>query len=166
MQTHEFITEFLINGISTTQDIDLLQDFNFTPLVNVADIDGMDYSISYSDQQINFLNRFSSHIENNYIGQLFTTYVCLDKKMWDGVDSKSLEWHNDSKTGQDSCFLYYIDDCNEEVGGALYFKNETEEYKIYPKAGTLIWLSQNPKYLHKAEQSTKQRRVVHLEYRH
>ena len=167
MQTDDFINEFLISGISTTVDKTLLSEFTFDELINVSDIEHVyDYDVSYSEQQIQFLEKFASHIESNYIGKLFHTYKCIDKKMWDGVDEKSLHWHNDSKNGQDSCFLFYVDDCDEITGGALSFMRDFKEYKIYPKAGTLVWMSQNPNYLHKAERSNKQRRVVHLEYRH
>ena len=86
--------------------------------------------------------------------------------MWDGVDSKSCDWHTDNKEGQSSCFLYYIDSSNSKTGGALYFKNAQKEYVIYPSAGTLVWMKQTPGHLHKADRSILQRRLIHLEYKH
>lgn len=166
MQKDEFITNFLMYGFSTTIEKCLLKGFSFENLINAQAIDGLEYITEYTEEQKKYLLKFRTYIEQNYVSRIFTNYTCLSENMWDGVDNKSCGWHNDNKEGQDSCFLYYIDNSSEKVGGALYFKNDIEEYKIYPKSGTLVWMSQQSNYLHRADRSTRQRRVVHLEYKH
>lgn len=166
MQIQQFITDFLIEGFSVIKDLNPLYNFTCTNLVNVESIDDIDYIAQYTNEQNEYLKYFSEYIETNYISKIFSNYTCLTKNMWDGVDSKSCEWHNDNKEGQDSCFLYYIDSSSLETGGALYFKNDQKEYKIYPASGTLVWMKQSPVFLHKADRSIKQRRVIHLEYKH
>lgn len=78
MQTDDFINEFLISGISTVVDTTLLKEYTFDKLINVSDIEHVyDYDLTYTEQQIRFLEILTLHVESNYIGKLFHTYKCL-----------------------------------------------------------------------------------------
>ncbi len=88
-------------------------------------------------------------------------------KMWGAntVDEGSRKWHNDSVTGHNMTFLYYVDTMYEEQGGSIAVRNNQiggEEYPKthYPAAGELFIVSQKQGFDHKAGLPKILRRVL------
>lgn len=166
---NDFFLDYMIYGFSYIQDDTILKMFksidNFGEIVNVENMsDDEEYTPEYNIIQNKFLQDVQNYLEEKYINENLET-LNISRNIWSGVDDGSLEWHNDYLEGQDFCFLYYLD--TMLFDGALYFKSliTNENRILYPKEGTLVWLNLTNKYLHKADRSSKQRRVINLEYK-
>jgi len=85
--------------------------------------------------------------------------------VWDGVDSDSAKWHNDGNEGGDVFMLLYLDDVPKEAGGLLSIKMNDEIVKeFYPQKGEIVFISNEPNVLHKAERANVQRRLINLTF--
>ena len=166
---NNFFLNYLIHGFFFIEDDTILKMFkeidNFGEIVDVENIsDNIDYIPEYTEIQNKFLQDVQNYLEEKYINQNLKT-LNVSKNIWSGVDNGSLIWHNDYLEGQDFCFLYYLDTMVSD--GALHFKSikENQSVTLYPKEGTLVWLNLTNKYFHRADRSSKQRRVINLEYK-
>ena len=85
--------------------------------------------------------------------------------IWDGVDSDSLDWHNDAAEGGNIFMLLYIDDVPTEYGGLLSVKmNDTVIKEYYPQRGDVVFISNELNVTHRAERATIKRRVCNLTF--
>jgi len=162
-QKNEFLTNYIINGVSVMKDELILKKFDeiqYEPIINVSD---SPFKITYTNSQKDFLNFFANYVYTEYVSP-FRPANIVSANLWDGVDKKSLEWHVDNGYGQDCSFLYYLDDCLHD--GYLEFKNEKEEFTIHPTSGTLVWLNQSDKYKHRASRSRTRRRIINVEFKY
>ena len=101
-------------------------------------------------------------IFDRHLSKLFPNIELLEKSMWQGVDTKSKEWHTDYmvKKNFNSNLLLYLDD---NYGNNIQVKNQTEEFTIYPIRGDFIWLNQNKIFQHRADHSAGPRRLISYE---
>lgn len=163
MLKNEFVTDYLINGISYIKDYTILDWFsqiNFGKIANVS----TDQSFKeYTETQKLFLAKVSEYLYNNYVLK-FRVAELISCDIWDGVDDYSLDWHVDNKNKQDFSFLYYLDDSDAN----LYFMDTESgiESCVSIEAGTLVWLNQSSKYRHKAERSTQKRRMINVQFKY
>lgn len=162
-QKDNFLTDFIIQGISTIRDCEILNKFNSIEYGEIVDVSKPFTGYEYNQHQKEFLNYVSTYIQDEYMST-FRPATLVSINLWNGVDDKSLDWHIDNKRGQDCCFLYYLD--TVQVGGELEFKSQNEHVSIQPVAGTLVWLSQSDKYRHRAKRSEKTRRVINVEFKY
>lgn len=98
-------------------------------------------------------------IASDIVENFFQQYTILHRKTWESVNKKATNWHNDFKDHSNTFFLLYHNQTSEATGGAVYFRYNGIEEKIYPKPGTLIFFNSENGYEHKAENSTSQRIV-------
>lgn len=82
------------------------------------------------------------------------------RRIWEGVNIESTQWHNDYKEGPNCFFLLYFSDMDDNTNGAVYFRNSMEEYKIYPKKGMMVAVNCLNNFEHKAELPNCQRVVA------
>lgn len=110
---------------------------------------------------------FYNFLAEKYLGQIFPSWELVEVSYSEAVvpEDRITVWHNDSKFGMNVTFLYYMDDMSPDVGGSISIRNGLYEKTIYPKAGTLIMLSQQPNVQHKAEYSTVRRRMYNIDYK-
>lgn len=157
-QANNFLTKgFAIFEVPNLID---LSQFNIT---NVELNDNLENKFSVDEEAQ--LKNFIDYVSNNFVKPLYNNFEVVYYSVWDGVDAGSLSWHNDSVEGFDFNVLYYFDNTDEEVGGSVEFRYSDGEYKIYPKAGNLIFINQNGKFFHKASRSNTHRRVASIEYK-
>lgn len=104
------------------------------------------------------------------VSEKFSKYQYRKNSLWKGVSRDLCDWHNDSYETQvirmeepyfNCFFLFYLSDMEKIKEGAINFKNTKtdEEWKIYPKIGTLIAVNSDPVFLHKPEPTTHERIV-------
>jgi len=164
---HTLFSDFLSKGfavINIPQILDLISIDEFE-IVNVEQIEGVDdippvARPRYQEQQ---MLKVVDYLKCNFLNCVFKEYNILSCSLWDGVDSGSLDFHNDSKEGQSFCFLIYFDDQKQETGGSISFKWPGGQETIIPKAGTVCWVNQQTKFQHRAERSKITRRVMCVE---
>ena len=165
-QLDNYFAEFILNGFAVIKDTNILEMFDNTDYGDILNVelipDSLEYEVKYNQKQKNFLNSISKYIKLTYLDNYIKTEQ-VSANIWSGVDDGSLKWHCDDREGQDFCFLYYFDTMIDD--GALHFKSVEKELSIYPEAGTLVWLNLTNKYLHKADRSNRQRRVMNLEFK-
>jgi hypothetical protein len=97
-------------------------------------------------------------------------YSIEKRTIWKGVNKYLCHWHTDAFENQilnpkekyyNAFFLLYFNDMEKIKEGSISFKkiDTNEEWKIYPKPGTLIAVSCGRNFLHKPEM-TDHLRVV------
>jgi len=107
------------------------------------------------------LDRVYDYISTNYVFPCFPHAKLLNSSAWSGVDGPSSEWHNDAKEGFNSNILVYLDD---SMGlNTIEVRTKDEDYKIYPKVGTFVWINQAPQFQHRATHVAGERRVLSYE---
>lgn len=121
---------------------------------------GDEYHPSTNEELIKImLLQMHLQIAEDIVEKYFQTYVIGRRKLWEGVNPGALKWHNDFKDHTNTFFLLYHNDTSEETGGAINFRYNGVEEKIYPQAGTLIFFNSENNFEHRAENSIKQRVV-------
>jgi hypothetical protein len=82
------------------------------------------------------------------------------RRLWEGVNADAFNWHNDYGEGPNCFFLLYFSDMNETRGGAVFFRNTKQEWKIYPQKGLLVAVNCLNNFQHKAEKANCERIVA------
>ncbi len=157
--TIQNLDSFFINGFYKGH-IDFIEDINFN---NYKFID-CNEEFRLLDKQLEpILLRVKEHLIKNHVSVIFDKYNIIDQYAWSGVDGYSKEWHNDLKEGFDSNVIVYLDDSLGE--NTIEFKNQTEQFKIYPKKGDFVWINQSKQFQHKATHITGNRRVMGFDFK-
>jgi len=91
----------------------------------------------------------SMHYE--ILNDIIPTATIKKRRIWEGVNIDATQWHNDYVEGPNCFFLLYFSDMNPDTGGAVYFRNNKEEFKVYPKKGMLVAVNCLNNFEHKAE---------------
>lgn len=86
--------------------------------------------------------------------------VVRKRRIWEGVNLDATDWHNDYREGPNCFFLLYFSNMDHDTGGAVCFRNSTEEWKIYPKVGTLVAVNCLNNFEHRAEKANCTRVVA------
>jgi hypothetical protein len=157
-------TDFFTKGFCFIENSGLTNYFGNIDNYNIKDSFDMGDEPKLGDNptELNeILLQVREKIVHEHLTKIFKNYTPLSYFIWDKVDSVTSDWHTDN---QDCSFLLYFDDTDEFTGGALSVKDYQNEYKIYPKKDMLIWLNQNKKFLHKAENSNKKRRLAIFQF--
>ena len=93
-------------------------------------------------------------LAETYIKEIFPRYKTDYSSIWNGVDILATNWHCDYNTEKpNAMFLLYLNDMNEETGGAFGYRNAvTKEVTgfFYPKKYDVVFGSQQPSWEHKA----------------
>jgi hypothetical protein len=143
----------------------LFDNLKFKSVENAAE-DEQDDNLWVPDSLRAYLDHLAGKLGEKYIRQIFPKFQKIECSMWTGVDSGSLHWHNDwkDKQGMNSNILLYLDSLSEKTGGALHVRGPLSEKTIYPRRGLFVWLNQSPRFLHKADRTSSQRRIVGFDY--
>ena len=110
------------------------------------------------------LEHLQKFIEQTYLKEISNNFKLMRCGRWQGVDTNTQHWHNDSKEGHNISFLLYLDSCSPELGGQLEIKSDDSLHSIYPEPGLLVCLNQKEKFSHRAMPSKATRRVVSFDY--
>jgi hypothetical protein len=85
----------------------------------------------------------------------------IDKRrLWLGVNYDATSWHNDLAEGPNCFFLLYFSDMRLYNEGAVWFRNEENEWRILPYPGLLVAVNCETKFQHRAEQTNKERVIA------
>lgn len=98
-------------------------------------------------------------IAQDIVEKYFTKYSIGRRMIWESVNRRAMLWHNDLADHTNTFFLLYHNDTSEILGGAVCFRYNGIEEKIYPRAGDLIFFNSLNNFEHKAENSSQQRVV-------
>jgi hypothetical protein len=106
-----------------------------------------------NEPRLEFQDDMCKILGEKYLSLVFSKWTLVELKYAEKIhkEDKITEWHNDSKFGGNLTFLYYIDEMTENIGGAIEIDNGTKTFKIYPKYGTLIMMSQKSNMKHRVE---------------
>jgi len=107
-------------------------------------------------------------IATDIVEPYFKDYTIEKRRIWEGVNDNTTEWHNDLREpvrsnhnnlseGPNCFFLLYHSNMKDD--GAIYFKTKNSEVKIYPTEGMLIGVNCKNNFLHRAEKS-KNKRII------
>ena len=157
MNSYDFFVNGYIQGhLAEINNYDF-SEFVFLDCSGNEDIIDNNPTIDKKAQK--YLSEIYSIIFNRYLSKLFPNIELLDQSMWQGVDTKSKEWHTDYVKGKNfnSNLLLYLDD---NYGNSIQVTNQVEEFVIYPKRGDFMWLNQNKKFHHRAEYISGTRRLI------
>lgn len=160
MNTYDFFVNGHIQGHLAEIDNYDFSEFVFLDCSENEDI--IDNSPIIDKKAQKYLSEIYNIIFNRYLSKLFPNIELLEKSMWQGVDTKSKEWHTDymEKKNFNSNLLVYLDD---NYGNSIQVKNQVEEFIIYPTRGDFIWLNQNKIFQHRAKHITGPRRLISYE---
>lgn len=86
--------------------------------------------------------------------------IIRKRRLWEGVNNDAVNWHNDYGEGPNCFFLLYFSDMNETTGGAVFFRNKFQEWKLYPQKGLLVAVNCLNNFEHKAEKANQERIVA------
>lgn len=104
------------------------------------------------------------------VANTFKNYSVEKRTIWKNVNQYLCNWHTDAYEDQimsveenyyNAFFLLYFNDMEKIKEGSISFKkiSTEQEWKIYPKPGTLIAISCDKDFLHKPEM-TEHLRIV------
>lgn len=160
MDTYSFFCNGYIQGHSAIAEEKDWNQFNFVDCLKYDHI--VDLVPIIDDRAAHYLDEIFVELESKYIKPMFDTYTRLESTMWEGVDPLSATWHNDYIKGKtfNSNILVYLDDGTVENGNFIEVRNQTEEFRIYPKAGDFVWLNQRHTFEHKATHTSGRRRLL------
>jgi hypothetical protein len=121
---------------------------------------GDEFHPSTNQELINIL-LLQVHLElaADIVEKYFSRYEMGNRKVWESVNRGATVWHNDLADHTNTFFLLYHNDTSPESGGAVSFRYNNIEEKIYPSAGTLVFFNQENNFQHRAENSKNQRIV-------
>lgn len=133
-------------------------------LTNFDFFTGDEYHAS-SNQELLDMILLENHllIAQDIVEKYFKTYDIGRRMIWESVNRRAMSWHNDLADHTNTFFLLYHNDTSETIGGAINFRYNGIEEKVYPQAGNLIFFNSLNNFEHKAENSS-QRRVVSSYY--
>jgi hypothetical protein len=164
---HTHFCDFVSKGFALLDGSAILGmiSLNDIYIVNVEHVDGVDDipKVKRTFSELRQFAKIKKFIQSEFIDPIFPIYEIVSYNIWEGVDSGSLKFHNDSAEGQSFCFLIYLDSQFEATGGAIHFKYPFGEDTVYPKAGDVAWVNQQTKFQHKADRSSLRRRVICIE---
>lgn len=146
------IDDFLTKGFIILNDKDSFQfiDINDIKWTDAGHV-GLQVVIKENKIQ-NELLETQKYLGEKYVKQIDPNYKLANKiDLVNGMDEATLIWHNDLIEGPNLCILAYFDDMDEDIGGAICFRNsETKEkiIKYYPIQNDLIIMNQSMKYEH------------------
>ena len=160
MNTYDFFVNGYIQGHFAEIDNYDFSEFVFLDCSENEDIIDNNPTIDKKAQK--YLSEIYNIIFDRHLSKLFPNIELLEKSMWQGIDTKSKEWHTDymEKKNFNSNLLLYLDD---NYGNNIQVKNQTEEFTIYPIRGDFIWLNQNKIFQHRAKHITGPRRLISYE---
>lgn len=152
-----FVNGFYLGNIEHIQKINFDQ-YNF---LHCNKVEG-NIRPELDNELKSIINETRVFLVDNYISKVFKNYEVLECYAWEGVDPGSSRWHNDKREGFNSNIILYLDDsfgCN-----TIEVKNNSQEFKVFPKKGDFVWLNQSTKFLHKATHIYGRRRVFSFEF--
>lgn len=146
------IDSFLTKGFIILND---KNSFNFIDINDIkwTDAGHVGLQVVIKENKIrNELLETQKYLGEKYVKQIDFNYKLADKiDLVNGMDEATLIWHNDLIEGPNLCILAYFDDMDEDIGGAICFRNsETKEeiIKYYPIQNDIIIMNQSLKYEH------------------
>jgi len=100
--------------------------------------------VVFNEPNLHERNDFCKYLAEKYLEPIFPSWKLIECHYSEKISSgdRITVWHNDSNFGMNITFLYYMDDMNSDIGGAISIRNGLYEEKIYPKSGMVILLSQ------------------------
>jgi hypothetical protein len=118
----------------------------------------------FEGKELEEITAFQNYILKKYVLLVYPNAKIKYCAVWDGVDSGSMNWHNDAVEGFDFNMLYYFDDCDEVSGGQIEFMHPEGTVTLYPKHGDIVFINQDSKFKHRAFRSKGNRRVASMEF--
>lgn len=157
----DFFTKGFITG-KFHKDLLYLKEFHF--------VDSTNHSKYSEDVIVNskeceeILDHLHIEIGQKYISKIFSKYELVARGLFEGVDDKSMKWHNDQEYGNmNTNFLIYLDE-TESYRNSIEVKDQVNHYELFPKANEFVWLNQAKNFQHRASHNYGRRRILWFDY--
>ena len=154
----------MLNDDFYTKGFQIFDGTKYTELIDLSDVTweyeggvNNDYHTANNKEYYNIqLLNIHYELQNDIV----SNSIIRKRRLWEGVNLDATNWHNDYREGPNCFFLLYFSDMDEHKGGAVFFRNSFEEYKLYPQKGMLVAVNCLNNFQHKAEKSNCQRVVA------
>jgi hypothetical protein len=135
-----------------------LNDSNAFKYIDIHNVQWSDpgcigLSVAIKDQELkNQLVETQTYLAKKYVKEIDNNYKISEKiDLVNGMDKATLEWHNDMIIVSNLCVLMYFDSMDEDIGGAIQFRNtKTKELinSYYPKQHDIVIMNQSEQFEH------------------
>lgn len=174
--TSSVLNEFFTRGFQVFRNSELANHLNDYPLESIQ------WTDDGSEQESEFYKKFplgplllsnvQIYIANQYLCETFEICSFIHKRLWSGFTEDQLIYHNDTyKETEDNYVtgnrvaakynilaLLYLSDMTSQNEGAVWFRNDKEEFRILPERGMLILVNCSlPSFQHKGEWTNRKR---------
>lgn len=141
--------EFYVNGFQ------IFDGKKYTKYIDVSSIQweyegGVNNDYHPKDNQ-DFIDACLLTIHCEILNDIVPAAEIRKRRIWEGVNLDATKWHNDYREGPNCFFLLYFSDMDPTTNGAVHFRNAFNEWKIYPKTGTLVAVNCLNNFEHRAE---------------